>query len=509
MAAVSSACGVSSGGEETLDFFLLRARGFGTGEFSPSLSSRGLLATGCSAWVEPDLLGGCEGLLGLLLLPLLLLLRLLEVPGASSEAATGGGDTTFSFFESRLTIFFSEPISLLLRGWMAPPSGADGSLPFSSALLGFSGLVLDDTLEVGLGGGGLLGGAVFSDRGCFGGGSLLDMFSSMSGNVGTFDTLTLAAGESNRLLTLFGGGGRGLAGPCGVTPGFFSRPAGAVAAAVVGVVGVGAALATGSALTVLVRGETVFLTWGGGGRGMLGGGGIILLVGLFTFFMRALALGGGMGVPTGVSPPAAASFFRSGVVLVSADLADLVVGAVGVVGVAVGVVFSAAAAALAARSAGGTGGGGRRRGLALKLSMPVVRFLGAARCLLPRGGPGLVVGGATTGLGALTIGEVRGEVSFSFTSSTTSLLSSALSPLSPPEGSLSPTLLTAWGRVGVGWGEDLGVVAGLAPARGGGGASLRDLAGADCRLDFGAFGFSVTGGLACHTKIGQQIDQRS
>lgn len=81
---------------------------------------------------------------------------------------------------------------------------------------------------------------------------------------------------------------------------------------------------------------------------MLGGGGIARLVGLFTLFILAFALGGGIGVPLGVSTE----------------------------------VFSSSSLGAAALSkAGGTGGGGRRWGL-VRLSIPVVRLFGVPLNLL-------------------------------------------------------------------------------------------------------------------------------
>ena len=114
----------------------------------------------------------------------------------------------------------------------------------------------------------------------------------------------------------------------------------------------------------------IFLV-GGGGRGMLGGGGIIRLVGLFTFFILALTLGGGMGVLTDGSSGFFSSSFFGGVDLLTtfgssfADSADL---------------EAAAAAALASNKAGGTGGGGRRWGLECMSMAVVLRF-----CCLPGG----------------------------------------------------------------------------------------------------------------------------
>lgn len=60
-------------------------------------------------------------------------------------------------------------------------------------------------------------------------------------------------------------------------------------------------VARGCAVLVATVGVAVFLTDGGGGKGILGGGGIMRPVGLFTFFILAFALGGGMGVLLGVT----------------------------------------------------------------------------------------------------------------------------------------------------------------------------------------------------------------
>lgn len=102
-----------------------------------------------------------------------------------------------------------------------------------------------------------------------------------------------------------------------------------------------------SAFSVSAGGTAFFA--GGGGRGMLGGGGIMRLVGLFTFFILALALGGGMGVLVGVSslnlPPSSLTLL-------------------------VGVSFNAAASS----NAGGTGGGGRRHGVTRLGAADVLRF---------------------------------------------------------------------------------------------------------------------------------------
>lgn len=120
------------------------------------------------------------------------------------------------------------------------------------------------------------------------------------------------------------------------------------------------------AFTVFVKGETFFE--GGGGRGMLGGGGIMRLVGLLTFFILALALGGGTGVPTGVTvwTPLEGSL-------------DLGFSAVfGAALLAVGVVGRAC----------GAGGGGRIRGLVL-LSIPVVRLFILVCCCCGGGWVGL------------------------------------------------------------------------------------------------------------------------
>lgn len=287
-----------------------------------------------------------------------------------------------SFLESRLTILFRELISLLPRGWIEAP--APGSASCFGTDVGLSGFDVDtpEIMLVGLGGGGRLGGAVFED-GYRLAGLLSPSF--LSCREGAFDALL---NSGIKLLILRGGGGREtLGGPCGALTGFASRPAKVEVAAFVGVVML-------SAFAVFARGDT-FLEGGGGGRGILGGGGIIRPVGLFTFFILALALGGGTGVDTGV--PFFAPLFRLGV-LVSADSAGLGVGMV-----------PAAALPAAAASAGGRGGGGRRCGL----SMAVRLFL--ARCLAT-----WAVGGTMAGTGVFTAGEA------SLLSTTATSLSSLL-----------------------------------------------------------------------------------
>lgn len=122
-----------------------------------------------------------------------------------------------------------------------------------------------------------------------------------------------------------------------------------------------------SPFTVLVRGDIFFV--GGGGRGMLGGGGIMRLVGLLTFFILALALGGGMGVLVGVSSLTAPPSWRT-------------------LGAGSGVALAVAASS----RAGGTGGGGRRRGVA-RLCTAVVRRLGTATSLLGFDAAGLAASG--------------------------------------------------------------------------------------------------------------------
>ena len=84
------------------------------------------------------------------------------------------------------------------------------------------------------------------------------------------------------------------------------------------------ALAKGCERVLAVGGTGLFgaflvaVAEGGGGRGMLGGGGIVRPVGLFTFFILAFALGGGMGVLLGVTsacmgaPPPTFSFGLEG-----------------------------------------------------------------------------------------------------------------------------------------------------------------------------------------------------
>ena len=221
------------------------------------------------------------------------------------------------------------------------------------------------------------------------------------------------------------------------------------------------------AFVVVVRGDTDALDGGGGGRGMLGGGGIIRLAGRFTFFILALALGGGTGVDTGVST--FVSFLTSGAFLALAGSAVLVVGVV------------SAVAAVAVSSAGGTGGGGRRRGFA-RLSMAVVRLFGLARCLVAEDVSG-AVGGATAGKGVFSALGVASCLSLSETGSLLFGVSEVVS---------------ASCEVLEGSGEGLGVIFGLEPAAGGGGASLRTaLAGADCRLIFGSLVLSLLGGGGC------------
>ena len=198
-----------TGGDETLDFFRLRGLALGTGELSPSLSSKGLVA---ACFVELAFLGGCAGLFGL------------------SEVSSPGPDETFSFFESRLTILLSEPISLLPRGLMLSPvsSGSSRRSPLATGgggLVGASVLgIVEEIALVGLGGGGLLGGLTFESGRLFAGFSssvvpsfLLFLRGALEGR----------AVSGNRLLILLGGGGRAtLGGPA--PPGFPSRPAGEV-----------------------------------------------------------------------------------------------------------------------------------------------------------------------------------------------------------------------------------------------------------------------------------------
>lgn len=213
---------------------------------------------------------------------------------------------------------------------------------------------------VGLGGGGLAGGASLdgtlplADDGDalfalkVGPSSLL---------LGTlWISLLRAFGSGVRLLILVGGAGLGL-------EIFLSATPRGVAAAAVAVVEVVVMVVLFSAMAVAtVKDDTFF---GGGGRGMLGGGGIIRLAGLLTFFILALARGGGMGVEGGVSVW----------ILPKAPLAlgfSALTGSFGADSAALAV-----AAVFASSKAGGTGGGGRRRGLAAVIA----RRFGAAAVL--------------------------------------------------------------------------------------------------------------------------------
>lgn len=234
-------------------------------------------------------------------------------------------------------------------------------------LLGLSGFAAGG-LEIdpfGLGGGGLFGGvSLEEDLGPVG---LLS--DSATGSTLSFLMILLrTCGSGVKLLILIGGGGFGFGvlvwtGPAlsvservGVgAPTGLEGVLGCSPKPTPGERGVASAFGVVSAFMVFVRGD-IFLV-GGGGRGMLGGGGIIRLVGLFTFFILALALGGGTGVPVGVSSLAASN---NGVL--SSGLAG-----------------SRAFLAVAASSrAGGTGGGGRRRGFErLCTAAAVVRRFGS------------------------------------------------------------------------------------------------------------------------------------
>ena len=117
---------------------------------------------------------------------------------------------------------------------------------------------------------------------------------------------------------------------------------------------------------------------------MLGGGGIMRLTGLFTFFILAFALGGGTGVPMGV--PGAGASFTPAVTLPPSVLT---------LGDGLGSAVPATPAASA--KAGGRGGGGRRRGFSrVVASRAVVRLF--TPCLVALG-PAAATAGAE-GLGS-------------------------------------------------------------------------------------------------------------
>lgn len=236
------------------------------------------------------------------------------------------------------------PLPLL---WM-PVSfagGSDGFFTTDGGLLGRSGLAAGPlAATVGLGGGGLLGGAMllfslFSVMALPGGGAVAVGGAAVGGATGL---LALGGGVGIRLLTLAGGGGLG---PLGVPWASLLNGALGWAWSVLG-----AAAATGTVPEVLTGlldegacSET--LPWpgtclfGGDGRGILGGGGIMRLTGLFTFFILALALGGGMGVPV------------EGVFAVTLPPSSLTLGD--------GLAAAVPATTASSSKVGGRGGGGR------------------------------------------------------------------------------------------------------------------------------------------------------
>ena len=286
---------------------------------------------------------------------------------------------------------------------MALPSASEDLLPGDGGLSGFSGFLSIavgwfESELVGRGGGGLLGGMCFEDA-CLAGGFCFTTSSSSSLRVGSgegFAPGTTIAEGGTKLLILFGGGGRR---PFGVPLGVLS-PSDTVLmplrrTGLASTTSPFPAPPTSLALTDLVRGEAVFFT-GGGGRGMLGGGGIIRLAGLLTIFIFAFILGGGTGVPVGVSIflTLTAGFgltVESAVLGLSAGLGVVLVGGA-----------AAVAAAAASSRTWGAGGGGRRRGF-VRLSMAVVRRLGCPGFLVEGLGTG---GGTLEGLGAVGVSLV-------------------------------------------------------------------------------------------------------
>lgn len=291
-----------------------------------------------------------------------------------------------SFFESLFTILFSDPMrplplvrttSVGSDGFlMVPEGGLLGLSGFTAAdwfeivivLLGLSGFAAADWFElvlVGLGGGGLLGGGIFEEF------WRVSMFCDSTGGSVFFRMILLRTCATGvKLLILFGRGGLGF----GVLLATGSVSLAGLTAPLEYVRWDGSVCCSGeefeviSSFSVLVRGDIFFV--GGGGRGMLGGGGMIRPVGLLTFFILALTLGGGMGVAVGVStrtfPPSSLTLgFPDG---------------------------SSALAAESSNRTGGTGGGGRCWGFA-RLCTVVVRRFGSAPALLDLGVSGLAVAG--------------------------------------------------------------------------------------------------------------------
>lgn len=180
------------------------------------------------------------------------------------------------------------------------------------------------------------------------------------------------------------------------------------------------------------------------------------LVGLLTFFILALALGGGMGVPVGVSSPTTPpSLLTLGFGSGAPELP----------------------AAAASSSAGGAGGGGRCLGFA-RLCTVVVRRFGTTSSLLGFGAA------ASDGGGKGAAGSAVGTSS--------PLLLKADGPGVFDE-------VGVFGRCGEG-----GALPGAfsigdgVPVTGGGGANrLWALAGADFLLSVTGFGFFSTGSSCC------------